>query len=701
MEIVSKIARTTIYIVSLVWLFLFPLFFLPTTVNYFEPNKLLLTIIVLAIDLFCWGLIIIGEKRLKITFTPLTLPTLLLGAVFVLSSFLGSKNTAEALMGRGTYFAVLALIVFITTATVDTKKFIRLSLYALIGSAAVLSLVSIAQAIGFGPSTLINKILGTAIPNTLAFTPAGSPLGVLSFLAAILIITIFLAFSFKQTIEKVIFFLLSAVLTAGFVLLVIYSFPGKDTAPVILPPEYGYSIAMETLKNTKTALFGYGPESFVVAYNRARPATINLSPFWNIRFTSSSNELFQAVTTGGILALIVWAYLTISIFKLAKVGSRQPLVRIIKLVTIGLLFLFILIPATFLHLFLFFVMLTLWSLLLKFEHTEKIRNLDIPLTGISLVRPDSAAVERKESPIIILPFLISLPLMLAAVALSFYTSQIYAAEMTFKQAVDAAARNEGVPTYDLQRTAIVKDPYMPRYRRAYSATNLALANAIAGKQDLTDQDRQNITQLIQQSIREAKAAVTLEPDNAQNWENLAVVYRALIGIAQNADSWTVASLAQAIQNDPLNPRLRLELGGVFYTLGQYDQAIRLYQQSSELKPDWANAYYNLANAYKQKKEYATAFDYLRKTLTLVKADSADYVKAQAELEELSKLLNLKPDQSQVAPAQTELQVPRPNPTSSPENQVNLPQNAGPENFEPNLTIPQEAPPPTPTIQLNP
>jgi tetratricopeptide (TPR) repeat protein len=654
-------------------------------------------------NLIVWSLYILKTKKLQVTVTPFTLPALFIGLVFLLSALFGSQNPYDAIMGRGVFIPALALLTFISINTLSKKKFVDWSIFALVISATVLSFISIFQSLGFGISSIINNLLSTNIPNTLAFTPAGSPVALITFLAPVLIIALFFAATRKETLEKVILFLLSAIITAALVLVVYYSFPGKDTAPVYLPHQYGYAIAMETLKNPQTLLFGYGPEQFANAYQRSRPASLNLTDYWNIRFTSSSNEIFQAITTLGILGLFSWLWLALASFRTIKRSSSTKYGLTFKIAIAGIFLLFLLIPATYLHLFTFFVIIMIWSIYLKATKDPLASKLNLDLSSIRLVRPDATANSHAK-PVPILPFLVAIPAITLSFAVFYFSFRAYSAEMTFKQSLDAAVKNDGLATYNLQRQAILKNPFNSRYHRAYSATNLALANSIAGKENPTDEDRQNISQLIQQSIREAKAAVALDPQNSLNWENLTFVYRSLINVAQNADSWTVAALAQAIQNNPTNPQLRLELGGVYYSLERYDQAIRMYQQAAELKPDWANAYYNLAAAHKQKKELAQAYDYLRQVLRLVPQDSADYTKAQAEIEELAKVLNLNQanQEGQQSPApQGELQTPSVAPTPNPESQVDLPEAAGPEDVtEEEVVNPAEVeettPSPSPT-----
>lgn len=694
----TSIIKSTSGIIFSAYLFLLPLAFLTLTSNYFDTTKLALTVIVAGLGLLLWATHTIVKKAFTFTVTPLLTPLLLIIVTTLLSVFVSGSNTVAMLTGKGTYLPALALIALLFPTLSSGKKFANLGFLALIGSATVLSTISIFQSLGFGLSRLINSVFSTTIPDTLAFTPAGNPLALISFLLPVLVTTLILAFTQKESLEKVILFLVSAIMGAGTILVFLYSFPGKDTAPVFLPLRNGYAIAIESLKTPKTALFGFGPESFVTAYNQLRPATMNLGNFWNIRFTNSSNELFEVITTTGILGLIAWITLAGAVIRINKKVKLTTETKVLVLGAFISLFLLILLPATYLHLFVIFAFITLIAQQLKTDR-QLVKTISANLSGISLVRPDHDGV--RESELSILPYAAALPMVALTLAVFFFGARAYSAETKFKASLDAAAKDDGVATYEFQRQAIQTNPYLSRYRRTYATTNLALANALASKDEVSDQDKQNISQLIQQSIREAKAAVTLEPQNATNWESLTSIYRALIGVAEGADQWTIAALSQAVKTDPTNPRLRLDLGGIYYSLKQYDSAIRFYQQAAELKPDWANAYYNLAAAHKEKKEFNAAYDYLTQVIALVDPTSADYTKVQDELKELADKVTVAQPQTPEAQApQGQLNLPAPAPTTSPQTQVNLDEASGPESLG-ETTSPEALPTPPPVVSESP
>ena len=147
---------------------------------------------------------------------------------------------------------------------------------------------------------------------------------------------------------------------------------------------------------------------------------------------------------------------------------------------------------------------------------------------------------------------------LAISALTFYLGgRAFAAEIEYRKALVGIAANDGTTAYNQLIKTITFNPWFDTYHRQYADINLRLANSLAAQKDLSDQDRTNVSQPIQQAIREGKIAVQLDSNDVRNWEELAVIYRALINVADGARDWTITAYSEAIRHDPVNPLLRL------------------------------------------------------------------------------------------------------------------------------------------------
>jgi len=90
--------------------------------------------------------------------------------------------------------------------------------------------------------------------------------------------------------------------------------------------------------------------------------------------------------------------------------------------------------------------------------------------------------------------------------------------------------------------------------------------------------------------------------------------------------------------DPVNPNLRIELGGLYFALGNFELAQRQFETAVNLKPDHANAHYNLAAAYVQQERWADAALELQTVLSLVEPGSADFDRVQEELNQIKERL---------------------------------------------------------------
>jgi len=291
-----------------------------------------------------------------------------------------------------------------------------------------------------------------------------------------------------------------------------------------------------------------------------------------------------------------------------------------------------------------------------------------------------------------------LPLYVGAIVLSFgfvigsgyLLGRSYAAEISFKKSVDAIAKNNVKEVYDNMRQAIILNPNIEKFRSNFADVNLLIANNIASKATpteknpkppaLTEQERQTVSQAIQAAIEESKAPVALNGQKAENWVTLARIYRNILGVAQGADSWTVSSYQRAIVLDPQNPSYRIDLGGVLYGLKNYEEALKLFEQAVSIKPDLANAHYNLAWSSYQKQDYQRAAAEMQNVISLLdpKKQDADYKKAQQDLAEFKKMIPAAENQATQEAVQTpnELTIPTPAQEISPK--IELPNTASPE-----------------------
>ncbi len=584
-----------------------PVFFLPFTTNFYDFNKNILLYVFVLILLILWGIKIVVNKEVSFRKTPLDLPILAILGAFIVSTFVIAPNKFETLWisgGTGTIF-FLTILYFIISNNISKKDLPKVK-GALTISAVVLTLISFYQFLGLSESS-IAATSRWAFLRDKNWTPAVGFLPLLMFLGTIFVLNIVqIVKRFKKNNYSSTFYglLLVVLIITGGIVINLFSLI-KTGGLITLPYSTSWAIVIESFKNWQVLLFGVGPVSFLDAFSQFRPLSFNLAPFSSFRFGASGNFYFHLLSTVGILGLLAWLWLIWKIIKLKKNSAVS--FTVLAIFTVMLFY-----PVNIIILFTLFILLAL----------------------LAIDSPSGQYTER--SPIL---SAITLIIFILFAGTSFYfIGRVYLADIYFKQSIDAFVSNDGNLTYNKQIRAIELNPFSDNYHIAYSQTNLALADSLAGKTDLSDQDRQSITSLVQQSINEAKLAVALNRKKITNWENLAQIYRQLINFAEGADQWAITTTRQAISLDPTNPYLKLNLGGIYFAFGNYDEAVLWFQKTIEDKPNFANGYYNLSAAYREKENYQRAYEHMQATLSLITIGTEDYQKASLELEQLAESL---------------------------------------------------------------
>jgi tetratricopeptide (TPR) repeat protein len=654
--------------------FLVPIFFLPVTLEFFGFNKLVLLAVATILLVIYWATKMMLGEKIGFTKSMVDLPLLAYFLVVALATFFSISKTDSVYGSQGRWIGLFSTTVFIvyfflSTPLLKDMRVIKASLYGFLISSTLSSLVSILAyykfyvvATDFGQIqnfNLTGSIADTIFIAALALIVSLGLIGYERFLPTkiALLVSVFINYFFIAIVRIPLGY---AVFASGVVGLLMYVnldktakaklfygiasllivlttfltiFPG--TSDVLINKNYPKEVSLSVRESwliSSTVIQNYpllatGPSTFYLNFSRYRPLSLNNGDLWNSRFDVPRNEFFNIMSTLGLVGLVVIFFLVAKILKMigsAKLNEDETGVsKVISAVLLSILVGFLFIHASILTTFLLFSML---SLLVA---THALVDRQVKLSEAVVLEADalSSIAGLSETSVIkkeYFRFIMGVPMVLAAIYATYLGYKNYTGEYYMRQSLNAAAKNDGTTTYNMQRNALTVNPTRDNYHTTYAQTNLAIANSIASKTDLTDTDRQTIQNLIAQAIRSVRVATeVVGPLNPSNWEVRAIVYRSLINVAQNASDWAIGSYNSAIQLDPSNPRLRVELGGVYFSLGDYLSAANQFRQAMALKADYANAHFNFASALIQLKDYPNALASLDVTKSLVPEGSPD------------------------------------------------------------------------------
>jgi Tfp pilus assembly protein PilF len=327
-------------------------------------------------------------------------------------------------------------------------------------------------------------------------------------------------------------------------------------------------------------------------------------------FSSSSMGILQIWTEIGTIGLVLTGWLISGVLKKKKEEGFWNVMLVLALVLFT--------PVTLLSVF-----LLVWLMANKlFE-----------------VKEHKLLLEVGEKKINAMPIIISIILLAGMGFGGYWWTRVLMGEIYLRDSLIKASNNDGTGTYNLQIKAISANPYDAEYRKLYSQTNLAIAQNMLSNQELSQEDKEKASTLVQQSVREAKAAISLNEKNPEYWSNLAAIYKSLAGLVEGAPDWSLQAYQQAVALDPVNSLLKLDMGGLLFAANRFGEADRIFEQAVISKSDYANAWYNWAYTAKKNNDIQNAVNRLDQALKLVPADSGDYETASKELEAWKKELD--------------------------------------------------------------
>lgn len=685
-ELIKYIQNISLFLLGILFI-AFPVVFTTISTNPLILPKQVLLGIVVTILLALQVVKMFAERSVKLRRTSFDIPVILL-AIFALISSLFAVNRADALTVFFPYlFAILGFFLIVNIA--KDKNSLLFLMSSLIMGAILTSIFAVL-------SFFKIYILPFAETRAQTFTPLGSLLEQEIYLILVFAISLYYVHRLlrsktkddansvpetrmtSQEITKAISFgTASFVILLGIVVTTYGLF--KLEKPLILPVETGFQtafseISLDTGRIAQGFLFGSGFGTYAVDFSRWKQASFNQNQnFWNLTFFRSSNYVLELLATTGVLGLCAFIFLLIRAFKEIRVSPQNKM--LISLIGVFLISIFL--PLSFPSQTLFFIILGLFAVNQGLISKAQNRFFDIELQIVAFRKGliSMEAPHAKSNKSLILPSFIGLLALALVVIIGYFGIPYVSSDITFQKSLVAAAQNNGSLTYQLQAQAIQTFPHRDGFYRVFSQTNLALANTLASQQPAgstpSQTTQQNITTLIQQAINAARNAATIAPQTYLNWQNLSSVYRGLIGFGQNAESFAVASAQQAINLDPNNPQEYIALGGIYYQLQDWNSAQTQFQLAVSLKPDYANAHYNLGHVLEQKGDIQGALAQYESVRTLVINDKNSLAQIDQEIAVLqgkaqaqasanaNQPLNVNTPQAQIPPANPPVKIPAP------------------------------------------
>ena len=482
----------------------FPVFFLLNSSAPAVFPKAELLFVVGAVLIILWLVKIVVKGSVSFASGKFDIGVLLLAIGYLLSTIFRTPNKMEAFLIPGTTtFVLLGAIFYFLANQLDKKSKLNLEIAYFI-SGLFLSLCLILARIGF-----FTKIpqLPLAVKD-IGFNPLGGSIPAGLYLIPALFAGAALALKDKEIVKRTFWTIAEAVILMAAVILIGQSLPGKPQYPRLPGFAATWEVAVQTL--AKSPVFGVGPANYLTAFDQFRPVSYNSTDLWQVKFTTAADFYLTLLTETGLLGLFGLVVLLIGVY---KAFAKDPK-NVEKMSLVALIIALALLPASPVIIIPLFIVL-------------------------SLVSSSEADVKSTAFNPKFLAYIFS-ALILGGIGIAaFYGAKMALAEADFAGSLDALTKNDGKTTFDLMQKAVNQNPQVDRYHASLAQVDMALAQSLASKKDITPADKTTITQLVQAAINEGKATVVLNPGRSGNWELLAGIYKSIMPFAQGADQFAV------------------------------------------------------------------------------------------------------------------------------------------------------------------
>lgn len=644
--------------VLVLFIFSFPFFMMPGTVSPVDMNKGYFTAIVSCVLLICFLGGALQEGRFKFVRSWI-LPVY---GIFLLAVFISavlSQNIFLSLVGSGAEsttfltFLVSGILLFIIPILLNDRLWIVRAGCALLASCIVLALFFITRSIfdirilslsiaenryfnPFGTWSALSAFFACMTAMLLPFVGlsrgflkyAGIGLFCVTFLILAIsnfifgsiaiggVALIFVALLLSRRQSNTVFFGISLALLLVVTLLILTNgiiqkeISSQIGSPTEISPSWQSTLSIVERSLSGGFLFGNGPNTFGLLWEKYKPAELNNTPFWALRFDYGTGFLPTLVAEIGLLGFamfLIFFFLLIALVFRAlgdDIAHDEILTTFLRSFSVGLFVLLFLLWVHPLNAALIFLTFIIAGLLLATVSTA---------TGdMSWEINLFSSTERG-----FLGALVIIFLLIASVVGIYYESMRYMGQIVFARGIDEINTGKGYNgARNTLQKAIEYDSHQSRFLRTIAQLDVMRLDKVVKTTDVPQEELQNRFQaILSDAIDAGKRATSLGSNDPANWIALGQVYEAVIPFVADASTFAVESYTKAKDLAPSNPSIFLSLANTHLATAQAillrangkdvtgsaaderAKAVELLERATELKSDFAEAHFLLAQLY--------------------------------------------------------------------------------------------------------
>lgn len=354
----------------------------------------------------------------------------------------------------------------------------------------------------------------------------------------------------------------------------IFNLTGKVLFPnisqdTILSQRESWQISLRSATSgIKNVFLGSGPATFSENFTKFRPDSFKKGGLWQIRFNMAGNYFSEILAFFGFSGATV--FFAISLWLLALVVFKKGATEIIPLKT--------------------FLLFTILLPIFTFQNMVLGGIFWLGLAiGANLISTKEKRYPIQSFPEIALIFeTITVTLILLFIFCFFLGIRFYFADYYYQKGFLEPDLDKKIEYF--QKSANNFNRYQPYYQMALSQVLISKVQAEMQKENPNQQLIQNQIFL---ALDAAKKAFELSP-RLPYIENLANIYRDLIGLASGAEDWAIKKYQEAHSLDPKYPLHFVEIGKILMAKADILTARENFEKALELVPDLPQAKIQLA-----------------------------------------------------------------------------------------------------------